>query len=95
MITNIIDKRKRPYRFLKVNAIVEAAWHDNSVNDADQTPSCENNGPAYEEREHISLIEAVIWASAFAEPVTLFLYDEDAGISEPADEPRGIRNCRE
>ena len=86
MITNIIDKRKRPYRFLKVNAIVEAAWHDNSVNDADQAPSGKNDSPAYEEREHISLSEAVIWASAFAEPVTLFLYDEDAGITELGDE---------
>jgi hypothetical protein len=86
MITNIIDKRKRRYRFLKINAIVEAAWHDNSVNDADQAPSRENDGPAYEERQHIPLSEAVIWASAFAEPVTLFLYDEDAGITEPGDE---------
>jgi hypothetical protein len=50
MITNIIDRRKRPYRFWKVNAIVEAAWHDNSVNDADQAPSGKNDGPAYEER---------------------------------------------
>ena len=54
MITNIIDRRKRPYRFLKVNAIVEAARHDNSVNDADQVPSCENDSLAYEQREHIN-----------------------------------------
>ena len=87
MITNIIDKRKRRYRFLKINAIVEAAWHDNTVKDADQAPSCENDGPTYEEREHIALSEAVTWASAFAAPVTLFLYDEDAGITEPGDEP--------
>ena len=87
MITNIIDKRKRRYRFLKINAIVEAAWHDNAVKDADQAPSCENDGPTYEEREHIALSEAVIWASAFAEPVTLFLYDEEAGIYESRDEP--------
>jgi hypothetical protein len=87
MITNIIDRRKRPYRFLKINAIVEAASHDNSVNDADQVPSGENDGPTYEEHEHIPLSEAVIWASAFAEPVTLFLYDEGAGITESGDEP--------
>jgi hypothetical protein len=86
MITNIIDKRKRRYRFLKINAIVEAAWHDNTVKDADQVPPGEKDGPLYEEREHIALSEAVIWASAFAEPVTLFLYDEDAGITEPGDE---------
>jgi hypothetical protein len=86
MITNIIDKRKRPYRFLKVNAVVEAAWHDNSVNDADQAPYGKNDGPTYEECLHIPLSEAVTWASAFAESVTLFLYDEDAGITEPGGE---------
>jgi hypothetical protein len=87
MITNIIDKRKRQYRFLKINAIVEAAWHDNTVKDADQAPSSENGGPLYEEREHISLSNAITWATAFAKPVTLFLYDEDAGIHESRDEP--------
>ncbi|HTV27597.1 MAG TPA: hypothetical protein VMF32_07420 [Xanthobacteraceae bacterium] len=87
MITNIIDKRKRQYRFLKINAIVEAAWHDNTVRDADQAPSSENGGPLYEEREHISLSNAITWATGFAEPVTLFLYDEDAGIHESRDEP--------
>ena len=80
MITNIIDKRKRRYRFLKINAIVEAAWHDNVVKDADQAPSAKMDGPLYEEREHIALSDAITWATAFAEPVTLFLYDEDAGI---------------
>ena len=86
MITNIIDRRRRPYRFLKVNAIVDAAWHDNSVKDADRAPLFENDGPTYEEREHIPLSEAVNWAAAFAEAVTLFLYDEDAGIYTPGDE---------
>jgi hypothetical protein len=87
MITNVIDKRERRYRFLKINAVVEAAWHDNSVNDADQVPCCKNDGPTYEERQNIALSEAVTWASAFAGPVTLFLYDEGAGITEPGDEP--------
>jgi hypothetical protein len=87
MITNIIDKRKRQYRFLKINAIVEAAWHDNTVKDADQAPSSENGGPLYEERELISLGNAITWATAFTEPVTLFLYDEDASIHESRDEP--------
>jgi hypothetical protein len=87
MITNIIDKRKRRYRFLKINAIIEAARHDNTVIDADQASTHENDGPIYEERKHIPLSEAVTWASAFAEPVTLFLYDGDAGITEPGDEP--------
>jgi hypothetical protein len=87
MITNIIDKRKRRYRFLKINAIVEAAWHDNTVKDADLAPPSEKHGPLYEEREHIPLSDAITGATAFAEPVTLFLYDEDAGIYEARDEP--------
>jgi hypothetical protein len=79
-ITNVIDRRRRPYRILRVNAIVEAAWHDNGVKDADPAPSHDDDGPVYVEREHISLGEAVTWASTFAEPVTLYLYDEDSGI---------------
>lgn len=79
MITNIVDRRKRPYRFHKINAIVEAAWHDNSCQDADQIEqSC--GGPDYEEKEHISIAAAIVWANSFVPPVTLFLYDEDGGL---------------
>ena len=78
-ITNIIDRRKRPYQFMVVNAIVEAAWHDNRVKDADQvTPM--GYGPSYDEREHISLADAITWAGSFESPVTLYLYDKDGGI---------------
>lgn len=28
-ILNIVDRRKRPYRFQKINAIVEPTRHDN------------------------------------------------------------------
>ena len=38
MIWNIIDNRRRPYRWREVNAIVEAVEHDNSCPDADQAP---------------------------------------------------------
>ena len=34
-IVNVIDRRKRPYRFLKINVIVEATWHNNLTKDAD------------------------------------------------------------
>jgi hypothetical protein len=78
MLTNIIDNRKRPYRFLKVNAIVEATWHDNRVKDADQ--SMVDDGPSYAEKEHITVTEAVVWANSFQNPVTLYIYDEDQGI---------------
>lgn len=78
-ISNIIDRRKRQYRFEVVNAIVEAAWHDNSCKDSDQILSSDN-GPDYSEREHISLADAVTWANKFEAPVTLYLYDKDGGI---------------
>jgi len=77
-IVNIIDGRERPYRFLKINAIVEAAWHDNGCKDADQVDGKE--GPDYEEREHITLEEAIAWANSYSEPVTLYVYDEDGGL---------------
>jgi hypothetical protein len=80
-ITNIVDRRKRRYRFETVNAIVEAAWHDNSVNDSDQVEQpADDDGPLYEEREHISLAEAVEWAMSFKQQVTLYVYDKDGGI---------------
>jgi hypothetical protein len=78
-IINIIDRRKRQYRFLKINAIVEAAWHDNSCKDADRVES-NGEGPSYGEREHITLADAITWGQSFDTKVTLFLYDEDGGI---------------
>jgi hypothetical protein len=79
-IVNIVDRRKRQYRFKKINAIVEAAWHDNSLDDADQVASPAEDGPNYAQMEHVALSDAVTWADSFAWPVTLFLYDEDDGI---------------
>jgi N-acetyl-beta-hexosaminidase len=79
-VVNIIDGRKRPYRFLKVKAVVEAAWHDNSVKDADQVAS--RDGPDYDQREHVSLAAALAWGASFAADVTLYLHDEDGGIYE-------------
>lgn len=78
-IANIVDRRKHQYRFNVVNAIIEAAWHDNSCKDSDQVPN-EGAGPSYDEKEHIHLADAVTWANSFAEPVTLYLYDKDGGI---------------
>jgi hypothetical protein len=36
MIANIIDKRERKYRWKRVQAIIEAVWHDNACKDSDQ-----------------------------------------------------------
>jgi hypothetical protein len=77
-ITNILDRRKRKYRFKKINAVVEATWHDHLVEDADQVDG--QDGPAYDQLEHVSLAEAVVWAGTFSDPVTLYIYDEDSGI---------------
>ena len=60
MIWNIIDRRKRPYRWKRVNAIIEDTWHDNSVLDSDAAP--ENLSDAvvvYDQRESITLAEAI------------------------------------
>ena len=81
MLVNIIDERNRPYRWKSINAIIEDTWHDNSVGDADQitniTDLC-----SYEQREHISVQDAINWAQEHIGNVTLYLYDEDSGIYE-------------
>jgi hypothetical protein len=82
MIWNIVDHRKRVYRCAKVNAIIEATWHDNSCQDTDIASGVR---PAdeitYDEREGISLHDAIEWANHQSCPVTLYLYDKGAGIS--------------
>ena len=78
-LTNIIDHRKRPYRFAKVNAVVEPTCHDNSLADSDKVEPG-YGGIGYAEREHVTLADAVAWANSYTEPTTLFLYDDDGGI---------------
>jgi hypothetical protein len=80
MICNIIDSRKRPYRWKRINAIVEATWHDNAIPDGDTS----ERGPddiVYDDREGISLSDAIAWAHSVPCRVTLFLYDEGCGTS--------------
>jgi hypothetical protein len=83
-ITNVIDRRKRPYRFLKINAVIEPTRHDNRCKDADQAAG-EDQWMGYDEREHISLSEAVEWAASVPDEITLFLYDEDGGLYPSRD----------
>jgi hypothetical protein len=80
VIYNIIDNRTRRYRWCKINAIIEATSHDNSVQDSDQQPESSDDVTC-EQREGISLAEAVSWAMAEPSPVTLYLYDEGAGTT--------------
>ncbi|MER9757800.1 hypothetical protein NKJ46_31185 [Mesorhizobium sp. M0166] len=77
MITNIIDKRARPYRWKSITVIAEATWHDNTVPDSDLAPKTDGE-IAYDQRECISLADAVQWANSLPGSVTLFIYDEGA-----------------
>ncbi len=79
MIANIIDRRTRKYRWKSVQAIIEAIWHDNSCEDSDQAQVGSENGDSYvlyEERDGVSVSEAVTWAQGQSCPVTLYLYDQ-------------------
>jgi hypothetical protein len=79
MLCNIIDRRERPYRWRRVNAVIEATAHENGVKDGDAMPESSDD-VVYEQRESISLEVAVAWANEQAASVTLFLYDEGDGI---------------
>jgi hypothetical protein len=80
MLCNIVDRRKRPYRWRVVNAVIEATAHDNGVTDADIMPPRDGD-VVYDQRASISLETAIEWAAQQFSPVTLFLYDEGDGIA--------------
>jgi hypothetical protein len=80
MIWNIIDKRERRYRWQRITAIVEPTWHDNTCADSDQTERAAGE-IEYDEREAISLADAIQWANEMPFPVTLFLYDLSKGTN--------------
>ena len=88
MIYNIIDQRTRPYRWRRINAIIEATAHDNACEDSDLQPESDDD-VTYDQRGPISLFEAVQWAMAQPSPVTLYLYDEGDGFTS---EPEAIRH---
>lgn len=82
MIWNIIDRRERPYRWRRVNAIVEAVEHDNSCADADQAPESEPFVIVdYASLEAVAVHEAIAWANQQRCPVTLYLYDAGRGTA--------------
>ena len=82
MIANIIDRRKRPYRWKAVAAIAEAVWHDNSVEDSDQAvPEPAESEVVYDEIEGVSLAEAIDWAQKMPGDVTLYIYDLGQGTN--------------
>lgn len=85
MICNIIDCRKKPYVWKRINAIVEPTWHDNSM-EGDTVEPTEDESD-YDEKPGISVDEAIAWAHTFQNAVTLYLYDLGDGI-RPESEKR-------
>lgn len=80
MIYNIVDRRKRKYRWQEINAIIEHTSNDNSCEDSDQC-EYEDGGVMYEERANIHLHDAILWAGNESTKVTLYLYDKGEGFS--------------
>lgn len=82
MIMNIVDRRKRQYRWKQITAIIEPTWHDNKCNDSDHAPKwIDEPGIGYDERASLSLHEAIHWANELPYGVTLYLYDLGQGIN--------------
>ena len=75
MLCNIIDHRKSPYRWAKVNAVIENTSHDNGVDNADFIEAPNEHGVLCDDRDDISLNDAIVWAQSQKVPVTLFIYD--------------------
>lgn len=79
MIWNVIDRRTRRHRWKCINAIIEAVEQDNACEDADQAPS-DPNAITYDQREAVSVADAITWAQSEPSAVTLYLYDEGDGF---------------
>ena len=75
MIANVIDNRKLRYRWKRVNAIAEPAWHDNKCPNADQAEPVAGELD-YDERNGISVNDAIKWAEGSQYLVTLYLNDK-------------------
>ena len=81
MIWNIIDRRRRQYRWKAITAIIEPVAQDNSCKDSDQADEPEGDFSFYDQQPEISLADAVVWAQSQPYAVTLYLYDLGGGIS--------------
>jgi hypothetical protein len=84
MLTNVIDRRTRKYRWKKINAVIEPTRHANRCEDADRAKPYRKQDGAWigcaADRKHITVSEAIAWANAHQDEVTLYLYDKDGGI---------------
>ena len=81
MIANIIDRRKRRYRWKQITAIIEPTYHDNSVDD---TEVPEPGSAAYDEKAAVSVADAIAWALSLPFAATLYLCDLGDGIKSRA-----------
>ena len=85
MIENILDRRSNNYSVTNLTAFIEPAAVDNSVAGATQF---DPDDPAittwFEERQKVSLKEAIAWANGFGFAVTLVLldYEDPQAIAE-------------
>lgn len=59
---------------------MEPTYHDNSVADSDQAEATIDD-IIYDQREEISLADAVTWVQSLPFPATLYLYDLGHGIN--------------
>ncbi|MCK6104138.1 MULTISPECIES: hypothetical protein [unclassified Brevundimonas] len=90
MIANIIDRRVHVHKWRSVDAVAEATWHDNARpgtphhDNADKAASI-THGDTMASRSGISVTEAIAWAQAYSDEVTLYLYDMGTWPSEPTD----------
>ncbi len=83
MIWNIVDRRERVYRWKSVNAIIEAVEHDNWCADSDQAPHADVMEVIdYDQKEGVSVAEAIEWANQQRCPLTFYLYDEGKGTTK-------------
>ncbi len=78
MITNILDRRTHSHLWRQVDAVSEATWHDNAPEGTpnhDRATRDSSHDDVFAVRSNISLSEAVLWAQALNDEVTLYLYD--------------------
>jgi len=75
MIWNIIDARKNPHKWKKIDAVAESTAHDNSCKGADIFDEEDDYPVQYEEYFDVPLRDAVLWAESLRGKVTLYIYD--------------------
>ncbi len=100
MIYNIVDGRKHPNRWRYVYAIVEPTHHENyraAKEGGDEIDSAlfAHVETDYDERVHISLHDAVIWAERLPFAATLYIYDDGSEKIEFGYDSEGRRTPRQ